>query len=90
MAEKAEERKRDKYRELSRSHLFVPVAVETSGVFGPGAHAFLSEVGCHLKGVSSEVNSRGYLFQSILVAVKCGNIANLFWKLCHLDLDLPL
>ena len=37
VAKHAEERKQAKYRHLVSSHIFVPVAVETSGVFGTEA-----------------------------------------------------
>ena len=42
IANQAEDRKRAKYAELLVSHHFVPVAIETSGVFGQGG-SHLSE-----------------------------------------------
>ena len=41
VAKQAEEGKRSKYRHLTASHIFVPVAVETSGVFGTEALEFI-------------------------------------------------
>ena len=41
----AEKKKRTKYAHLEESHYFVPVAVETMGVFGPEARSFLQELG---------------------------------------------
>ena len=40
VANKAEERKKAKYAELATTHLFIPLAVETTGVFGSEARAF--------------------------------------------------
>ena len=37
VTEETERRKKAKYSHLERSHCFIPVAVETLGVFGPEA-----------------------------------------------------
>ena len=39
-ARQAEERKRRRYAELSQPYIFEPIALETSGVYGPAAAAF--------------------------------------------------
>ena len=55
--------------------MFVPVAIETTGVFGPETPAFLRELGRRLQQVSADENSYGYLIQCLSVAVQRGNSA---------------
>ena len=40
----AEARKKEKYALLSKSHHFVPIAIETSGVLGPDALSLLTDI----------------------------------------------
>ena len=48
MAREAEDFKSEKYSELVPSHVFVPVAIETLGVWGPGAKSLVAEIGRRL------------------------------------------
>ena len=48
IAKHAEERKQATYRHLVSSHIFIPVAVETSGVFGTEALEFVKDLGHRL------------------------------------------
>ena len=57
IANQAEERKGAKYAELLVSHHFVPVAIETSGVFGQGALSFIRELGSRLQAKTGESQS---------------------------------
>ena len=75
VAAQAEQRKRTKYTELEASHHFVPVAIETTGVFGPEALQFLRELGHRLKSESGEAQSFHFLQQRISVAIQRGNAA---------------
>ena len=45
VAQQAEEKKMQKYKHLDSCHFFTPVAIETTGVFGPKATEFLKELG---------------------------------------------
>ena len=45
VASQAESKKLQKYALLGNSHHFVPITIETSGVFGPKALSFLRELG---------------------------------------------
>ena len=74
-ADEAEKRKKTKYSHLEASHLFIPVAVETLGVFGPEARSFIRELGRRLSEVTSEPLSHHHLVQQIAVAVQRGNTA---------------
>ena len=48
VADQAGDRKRVKYADLQSSHLFIPVAIETAGVFGQEALTFFQELGHRL------------------------------------------
>ena len=82
VAIQAEERKKQKYSCLSSTHLFTPIAIESSGVFGTEAISFVRELGLRLKNVTGdhEPASRHYLIytyyvyiQKLSVAVQRGN-----------------
>ena len=72
----AERKKMTKYQTIARTHLFCPIAIKTSGVFGPDAYAILRDLAHLIKNVSNEPNSKTYLFQQISVAVQRGNAAS--------------
>ena len=76
VAAAAEERKKRKYSHLDRCHSFVPVAIETTGVFGPDTMPFLRELGRRLQRVSADHNSFTYLIQRLSVAVQRENAAS--------------
>ena len=60
VAAKAEETKRDKYSHREASFLFVPVAVETCGAFGPEAGEFFRDLGRWVKRATDEANAYQY------------------------------
>ena len=76
VAAMAEERKKAKYEHLDASHSFVPVAVETAGVFGPLTHTFLKDLGRRIALVTGEEKSYSYLVQRVSVAIQRGNAAS--------------
>ena len=76
VAAAAESRKKNKYSNLDRSYSFVPVAIETTGVFGPDTTSFLKELGQRLRQVTGDDNSHRYLIQHLSVAVQQGNSAS--------------
>ena len=53
----AEVRKEAKYTSLCSTHIFTPVAIETSGVFSPKSLSFIRELGRRIVHVTAEVNS---------------------------------
>ena len=65
-----------KYKHLDSCYFFTPVAIETSGVFGPKTTEFLKELGLRLRQVSGEANSFAYLTQRLSVAIQRGNAAS--------------
>ena len=69
VASQAEQTKTLKYAHLNSIHYFVPVAVETSGVFGPEAMTFVKELGRCVRAETGEPRSLQFLLQGIYVAV---------------------
>ena len=75
VAAQAEHLKISKYAHLESSHLFVPIAVETSGVLGQAALDFVSDLGQRLHQVTGEARSKEYLLQKLSIAIQRGNAA---------------
>ena len=75
VASQAEKAKTQKYALLGSSHYSVPVAIATSGVFGPEAISFIKELGCRIRAETGEPRSLQFLMQSIVVAVQRGSVA---------------
>ena len=61
VAQQAQEKKMQKYKHLDSCHFFTPVAIETTGVFGPRTTEFLKELGHRLRQVTGEAKSFAYL-----------------------------
>ena len=71
----AEDNKRLKYAEISRTHVFIPIAVETMGAVGKDGLSFLKELGTRIMTVTQERRSFEFLMQRISVAIQRGNAA---------------
>ena len=76
VAQQAEEKKMQKYKHFDSCYFFTPVAIETSGVFGPKTTKLLKDLGHQLGQVSGEANSFAHLTQRLSVAVQRGNAAS--------------
>eukprot|EP00731_Ephydatia_muelleri_P006326 Em0003g574a len=76
VGQQAEDKKAQKYKHLSSHHFFTPVAIETSGVYGPRTADFLKELGHRFRQVSGEASSFHYLAQRLSVAIQRGNSAS--------------
>ena len=70
VAKHAEERKQAKYRHLVSSHIFVPVVVETSGIFGTEGLEFVKDLGHRLQQSTGEPKAGLYLLQRLSVAIQ--------------------
>ena len=66
---KAESLKEEKYSDLSHTHEFAPIAVESSGVFGPQSLTFVKELGRKLRYQTGEEKAGTYLIQRLSMAV---------------------
>ena len=69
----AEERKTQKYSDIISGVDFVPVAIETSGVWGQQALNLIKEIGRRIFDITHEPRSTMFLRQRISVAVQRGN-----------------
>ena len=81
VAAAAESRKKTKYSNLLSSHVFTPVAIETSGVFGPETEAFIKELGRRLRQVTGDERSHQHLVQRLSIALQRGNAASVLGTL---------
>ncbi|XP_043203123.1 uncharacterized protein LOC122371098 [Amphibalanus amphitrite] len=75
-ARQAEERKRQRYADLARRYSFIPVALETTGVYGPAAAAFVQDLGRRLATCTGERRETEWLRQRLSVAIARGNAAS--------------
>ena len=75
VATAAEERKRDKYRDLMPHCVFEPVAVETLGGLGRDTLFFLKELGSRITAVTGDKRATIFLRQRLSIAVQMGNAA---------------
>ena len=74
-ARAAETRKVQRYRSISSQYLFAPLAVETSGVFGPAATRFIKELGRMLTSTTGDKRQTSWLWQRFSIAIVRGNAA---------------
>ena len=69
----AEVNKRTKYSDLRQSIEFVPIALETSGVWGREGRALIRELGRRIAIAQHDTRSTMFLLQRISIAVQRGN-----------------
>ena len=72
-AENAEARKTTKYADICRGIDFVPVAIETSGVWGKEGWALVKELGRRISAEKKEARATIWLRQRISLAIQRGN-----------------
>eukprot|EP00731_Ephydatia_muelleri_P027797 Em0019g670a len=72
----AEALKKEKYALLSKSHHFVPIAVETSGALGPDALSLLTDISRRQQSMTHDHQSLPFLLQRVSIALQHGNVAS--------------
>ena len=72
-AEQAESKKVAKYVTIAATHTFIPLALETLGVWGEQARGFISELGRRISEVTKDTRETEFLRQRISVAIQRGN-----------------
>ena len=87
VATAAEARKKAKYSNLSGSHVFVAVAIETSGVLGSETGAFVKELGRRLRQVTGNELSYQHLLQRLSIAVQRSNAASVMGSVSSCEAD---
>ena len=68
-----EDKKVDKYSNLSDMYHFVPVGIETYGAYGPQGLKLVKQIGKKIQDATGEKLSTFYLLQSISMAIQRGN-----------------
>ncbi len=69
-AESAAQRKETKYSEISKSHLFFPLAFETMGPINQSGQDFLSELGRRISVRTDDPREACFLFQRVSVTLQ--------------------
>ena len=87
-AESASSKKEAKYRDISRTHLFVPVAVESLGPINKSGVDFLSTLGKHLTDKSGDPRETSFLFQRISIINQRMNAAAITGCFPKAEVDL--
>ena len=72
-AKLSESKKLSKYQSLLSQYLFVPVALETTGVFGKDGLRFVREIGRRVTTSTGDQRSTSFLIQRISLAIQRGN-----------------
>ena len=86
-AEMASTRKAKKYRELSRTHLFNPLALETLGPINCEGLSFFSELGLKLWAIIGEIRETAFLFQCISITIQRLNVVAFRGTFAGQDID---
>jgi len=73
----------NKYEDLQATHLFVPIAIETSGCFSKTGLEFISEIGNRRKLVTGDKLEVTFLFHRLSIVMQRGN------ELCFNDTFVP-
>jgi hypothetical protein len=72
-ANHAATKKNNKYSQLSTTHIFVPVAIETAGTWHHQAVELVQEIGKRATNITGDTRETTYLFQQLSVALQKGN-----------------
>ena len=67
--------KRDKYEEITHTHLFCPIAVETMGPVEDEGRDLLSAIGNLITKITGDPRETSFLFQRLSVIIQRGNAA---------------
>ena len=80
-ATKAEDKKRRYYAFLEDRFIFMPVAIETTGIWGQEGLSFIKDIGQRIAATTGEPRSTIFLLQRLSIAVQRGNIASILGTL---------
>ena len=83
-AAKAESAKRSKYPDMVRRFRFEPIAIETSGVFGPSTKNIIYEIGKRIAEKTGEKRETLWLKQRLNIAIQKGNALSILSLARHM------
>ena len=86
-AEHAATLKKQKYAAMSQIHEFVPLAIETSGVYNSEGLDFVKKIGSRISNASSDEKETSYLFQRISVAIQRGTVSHFLDLLTNVTMN---
>ena len=72
-ADSAAAAKKAKYTDITNTHMFIPVAIETGGPWNVEATELIQEIGRRITLINGEHRETEYLFQRISIAIQKGN-----------------
>jgi hypothetical protein len=72
-ANKAAVNKTTKYRELTTTHIFFPVTIETAGTWHHLAIELVQEIGRRITVITEDTRETVFLFQRLSIALQMGN-----------------
>ena len=78
IASDAEQQKMTQYSSLAANFLFIPIACETLGGWGPEATRFITALGKRLRSETCEPRAAEFLRQRLSMAVQRGNATSIF------------
>ena len=67
-------RKEEKYVDLGARYIFVPIAVETLGVFNASARHLLNDLGRRISEITGKDRETSFLYQRISILVQRFNV----------------
>jgi hypothetical protein len=70
-----------KYAHLLTDNIFIPIAVETTGVWAPDSLRLLRDIGSHLSATSGEPRATLFFLQRISISIQRGNAASILGTL---------
>jgi len=76
-----EERKKRKYAHLLNRFIFIPVAMETTGVWGEEGLHLMKAIGHRLADATGEMRATSFLLQRMSIAVQRGNATSVLGTL---------
>ena len=83
-AAKAENTKRTKYPDLVQRYKFEPIAIETSGVFGPSTRNIIHEIGKRISDKTGDKRETLWLKQRLNIAIQKGNALSIISSTKHM------
>ena len=66
--------KTQKYANVAQTHIFTPIAIETTGAMNHQPSELNTEIGRRITEVTGKVKESIYLFQQVSVAIQRGNM----------------
>ena len=79
-ARQAEPMKNTKYIDITSTHIFYPIAIETAGSWDAQALKVIEEIGRRVTEATEDPKETMYLFQNLSMAIQRGNALSFFNK----------